>query len=335
MGGCWRLLTVVSAVLLCACGEPTVMLMAAGQDLDEGTELDPSLIVQVKVSRVLATPNAVRPDSVQPLLGQRLRIPLRKGDLLLASYFEASPVLSVLVQKKARAVTLSVSGAENLHVADHVDLLAAARDPQTGEWVATTQTQNVVVLSAGKLDPVVGNEAFPLRRVTFLMLPEEAEIALLTVRVGALHVSLRNPDVLGGQGASGDFVVVGSLDGTPVTLRWPFPAEGKDMLAGRAWAELHAERLLGIESTGLDRLLIALSQHFGLTNRLASLIVLETDAEYTRYDLKKVQVSVSEVEALAKSSLARAEEVPAGLELTALNPGLQRFRRAAAEHGAD
>ena len=59
MGGIWRLLTVLGATLLCACGDPTVVLMAAGQDLDEGTELDPSLVVQVKVSRVLATPNAV------------------------------------------------------------------------------------------------------------------------------------------------------------------------------------------------------------------------------------------------------------------------------------
>lgn len=131
--------------------------------------------------------------------------------------------------------------------------------------------------------------------------------------------------VLGGQGSSGEIVVVGFLDGAPVTLRWPFPAEGKDMLAGRAWAELHAERLLAIESPSLEKLIVALSQHFGLTNKLASLLVLETDAEYTQYDLQKVQVSVSEVEALAKSSLLRSEEVPAGLELTALSQATRNF----------
>jgi Flp pilus assembly protein CpaB len=131
--------------------------------------------------------------------------------------------------------------------------------------------------------------------------------------------------VLGGQGPLGEIVAVGSLDGVPVTLRWPFVTEGKDMLAGRAWAELHAERLLTIESPRLDGLIIALSQHFGLTNRLASLIVLETDAEYTQYDLKKVQVPVSEVEALAKSSLLRGQNVPSGLELTALGQGVRDF----------
>jgi Flp pilus assembly protein CpaB len=131
--------------------------------------------------------------------------------------------------------------------------------------------------------------------------------------------------VLGGQGDSGEIVAVGTLDGAPVTLRWPFPAQGKDMLAGRAWAELHAERLLALESPKLDRLIVALSQHFGLTNRLASLLVLETDAEYRQYDLKKVQVSVSEVEALAKSSLAKADEVPAGLDVTALERAAKDF----------
>lgn len=196
MGGLKRLLGVVG-VTLCSCGGPTVALMAAGQDLDEGTELDKAQVVEVKVSRSLLTANAVRPDVVQSVVGKRLRIPLRKGDLLLASYFEgANPALSELVMKKARAVTLSVSGAENLHMADHVDLLAAVRDPQTGEWVATTQTQNVIVVSPGKAEPLVGNEAFPLRRVTFLLLPEEAEVALLSARVGGLHVTVRNPDDL-------------------------------------------------------------------------------------------------------------------------------------------
>ncbi|MDP3153957.1 MAG: Flp pilus assembly protein CpaB [Archangium sp.] len=124
--------------------------------------------------------------------------------------------------------------------------------------------------------------------------------------------------VLGGQGPSGEIVAQGSLDGVPVTLRWPFKTEGQDMLAGRAWAELHTERLLALESSRLDTLILALSQHFGMTNRLASLLVLETDAEYVQYALKKVQVSMSELEALAKTSLTRGEDVPAGLERTAL-----------------
>ncbi|MGC4114594.1 MAG: hypothetical protein QM765_08290 [Myxococcales bacterium] len=125
--------------------------------------------------------------------------------------------------------------------------------------------------------------------------------------------------------ASGQLVAVGSLDGTPVTLRWPFTTQGKDMLAARAWAELHVERLLALESEKLDPLVIALSQHFGLTNRLASLLVLETDAEYTLYDLKRSEVSLAEVEAAAKNRLAKDEAAPAGLDLSMLSPQARDF----------
>ncbi len=181
------------SVSLFACGESRVVLMAASQELPEGAELERAHLVEVKVSSVLATPNAVKPENVQALLGKRLRIPLQKGDLVLSSYFEQNAAISNMVAKRARAVTLSVSGAENLHMGDHVDLLAMVQDPNTNEWVTITQTQNVIVLSPGAFEPKK-DDPFPLRRVTFLMISEEAESALLAVRVGGLHVSLRNED---------------------------------------------------------------------------------------------------------------------------------------------
>lgn len=128
---------------------------------------------------------------------------------------------------------------------------------------------------------------------------------------------------LGEPGRSGEVVVEGTLDGAPLTLRFPFEVEGRDMLAARAWAELHAERLLALQSPKLDRLVVALSQHFGLTNRVASLLVLETDAEYERYDLAKEAVGVAEVEAAAKDALARSQATEEGLDLTGLAPGVR------------
>ncbi len=214
----WRLLTVVVGSALCACAgesqQPQVTLLAAGADLDEGVEIERSQIAEVQVSPTMATPNALRPEALQQTVGQRLRVSIKKGSLLLASYFDggASPAaapepalapadgsagpVSTLVQRKGRAVTLSVSGAENLRMNDHVDLLAVAPDPQTKEWAAVTHAQNVVVLNPGRPEPVAANEAFPLRRVTFLMLPEEAETALLAARVGGLHVTVRNREDL-------------------------------------------------------------------------------------------------------------------------------------------
>ncbi|MGI5860929.1 MAG: VWA domain-containing protein [Myxococcales bacterium] len=115
-------------------------------------------------------------------------------------------------------------------------------------------------------------------------------------------------------------VIDGLLDGRPVRLRHPFRGEGRDMLAPRAWAELHVERLLSFGSAKLDRLTIALSQHFGLTNRLASLLVLEADEEYPRYEIAHEQVSLAEVEAEAKRALTQADVAEAGLDLSPLSP---------------
>lgn len=191
-----RFQMLLSAIVCSACAEPTVRLLATAQDLEEGTELTAAHLVEVKVSRALATSNAVRPEQASTLVGKRPRVALSKGDLVLASYFESDPALAALVTQRARSVTLSVSGAENLHAGDHVDLIAVVRDPQTNDFVAITLAQNVIVLAPGALQPHGADEVFPLRRVSFLVLSEEAEVALLALGIGALHVSLRNPNDL-------------------------------------------------------------------------------------------------------------------------------------------
>ena len=141
-----RFQLLLSAIVCSACAEPTVRLLATAQDLEEGTELTATHLVEVKVSRALATSNAVRPEQASTLVGKRPRVALSKGDLVLASYFESDPALAALVTQRARSVTLSVSGAENLHAGDHVDLIAVVRDPQTNDFVAITLAQNVIVL---------------------------------------------------------------------------------------------------------------------------------------------------------------------------------------------
>ncbi|MGC4114596.1 MAG: hypothetical protein QM765_08300 [Myxococcales bacterium] len=204
-------LLVATTLVLGSCeraATPQATLLAAAVDLDEGIEVEKSQMVEVKVSASLATPNSLKPEALQTTAGKRLRISVQRGDLLLASYFnaplpapaagEAEQILgpggrvSNIVQKKGRAITLSVSGAEHLQRNDRVDLLSVVPDPTTRQWVGLTQVQNVVVLDPGKAEPAVGNEAFPLRRVSFLLLPEEGEMALLAARIGGLHVTVRN-----------------------------------------------------------------------------------------------------------------------------------------------
>ena len=214
----FRRLLVVVGVLLCSCkggGEAqTVTLLSAGEDLAEGMEVEPSQMALVTVSKSLATANTLTKEMAPQTSGKRLRVSLTRGDLLLASYFELPDSrLSTIVQKKGRAVTLSVSGAENLHASDRVDLLAAVPDPQTKEVIVVTQFQNVVVLSPGPAEPAAAGEAFPLRRVTLMLLPEEAEMALVAIKLGGLHVTLRNPEDIDVQEERGRATVNSVLSG--------------------------------------------------------------------------------------------------------------------------
>jgi Flp pilus assembly protein CpaB len=191
-----RRLATVSCVVLCACNEPTAVLVAAGRDLPEGTALERSQLVEVSVSWMLATPNAVRPAALPSLVGRRLRVPLLKGDLLLASALvpavAVAPAVVDRLDKNHRGVTLSVAGAEHVHAGSHVDLLAVMQDLQTGESSSSTLVQSISVLEAGELLPVT--QGLALRRVTLQMALEDGEAALLASQAGALHLSLRNPE---------------------------------------------------------------------------------------------------------------------------------------------
>lgn len=194
-----RVLTACGLTLLLGCAEPEATLLALAQDVEEGTRLERAMVVEARVPAALATANSVKPGDLEGLLGKSLRLPLSKGDLLLASCFgPADGRLSQLVMKKGRAVTLGVSGAEGTRANDHVDLLAALKDPAGGEWHTHSLLQNAVVLSLGPADhrPPGEGRPVPLRRVTFMLLPEEAEMALLAAQLGALHVALRNPEDL-------------------------------------------------------------------------------------------------------------------------------------------
>ncbi len=98
------------------------------------------------------------------------------------------PLLSSLVQKKARALTLDVSKGPSVaawaQASDHVDVLATFLDHATGEHVTRTLVQNVVVLKS-----VPG-------ALTVLVMPEEAELLTHAAQDGTITVVLRNEDDL-------------------------------------------------------------------------------------------------------------------------------------------
>src|SRR2546422_6202525 len=144
----------------------------------------------------------------QTPVGQRLLVPLKAGDPILASHFESAREtdLASLITPKGRAVTIDVQekNAVGLWVRpnDHVDVIGSFRDPQTQQLRTMTLLQNVVVLATGRITAnsmSVAEEDKRFATVTVLALPEEAEMLTLAQELGTLTLLLRNPDDLDSQ----------------------------------------------------------------------------------------------------------------------------------------
>ena len=115
----------------------------------------------------------------------------------------------------------------------------------------------------------------------------------------ALEVAGRQLD-----GRAGRIVVELEVDGETVEQSWPLAAGGGG-LAARAWAEMHARRLLAREEERLDRTVVALSQAFGLANRVASFLVLESEEDWERFELKDEDIPLEDLAATEGRELDR------------------------------
>jgi len=184
-----------------------VPVIVANQDIAEGTAVTFEMVSQRPIPEQFVTSSVVKPDSASYIIGQRVLVPLQAGDPLLWSQFETSKAaekLSTIVQKKGRALTIDLSGAKMsvggwIRPNDHVDIIGSFRDSASGEQIAVTLMQNVVVLATGKITGTTNINLLPesergYGNLTFLLLPEEAEILSLASELGALTLTLRNPE---------------------------------------------------------------------------------------------------------------------------------------------
>jgi hypothetical protein len=99
-------------------------------------------------------------------------------------------------------------------------------------------------------------------------------------------------------GGAATLEVVLDVNGEEQVTQAALPAESSSVLAARAWAELHVRQLLALDDERLDRMVVALSQAFHLANRSASLLILESEADWQRYDLQDEQVDLSNLATL-------------------------------------
>ncbi|RKG95892.1 DUF2135 domain-containing protein [Corallococcus sp. CA053C] len=104
----------------------------------------------------------------------------------------------------------------------------------------------------------------------------------------------------GGKGAVELEVVTQAGTAPERTLRIPLPLDEDSAFAPRAWAELFVSRLVSLDDERLDRMVVALSQHYRLANARASMLVLESERDFQRYAVRDEQVDLDNLESLRR-----------------------------------
>lgn len=120
---------------------------------------------------------------------------------------------------------------------------------------------------------------------------------------------------LTGKGAARLEVVTQAGSGPERTLRIPLPLDEDSAFAPRAWAELFVSRLVSLDDERLDRMVVALSQHYRLANSRASMLVLESENDYTRYAVRDEQVDLSNLESLRRQEEDQRRDKLLGIAL--------------------
>ena len=179
-------------------------VVVAAVDVSEGTVVTMEMISQRSIPEQFVTSSVVKPDSASYIVNQKVLVALQAGDPLLWSQFEttkAAERLSTKVQKKARAITIDAKSTTAVggwvRPNDHVDIIGTFKDPATNEQVAVTLLQNVIILATGKITGttnLIPEAERSYGNVSLLVIPEEAEILVLSQELGNLTLSLRNEE---------------------------------------------------------------------------------------------------------------------------------------------
>lgn len=208
-----------------------VPVIVASVDISEGTEVTMEMVSQRSIPEQFVTSSVVKPDSASYVVGQKTLVPLQAGDPLLWSQFEttrAAERLSTKVMKKARAITIDAKTTASvggwIRPNDHIDLLGSFKEPGTGDQVAVTLMQNVIVIATGRISGTTNVNLLPesersYNTVTLMVIPEEAEMLVLAQELGSLTMSLRNEsDLDDGVTRAGKTTIATLLNGERLSL---------------------------------------------------------------------------------------------------------------------
>lgn len=187
----------------------TIRVACASRDLGPGETLAQDALAICHLPERFAGPSFVSLEEgdarLQALIGQRLQVPLRRGDPLLYSHLSPAlaPDLAASVPPGTRAVALDLPEHATVNQwirpGDHVDVLAAVRGAEESQLTSVTLLENVVVLATGAHSGSSPSADDPraFRGVVLLTLPEEAERLVLASESGPISLVLRSPDDTG------------------------------------------------------------------------------------------------------------------------------------------
>jgi pilus assembly protein CpaB len=182
-----------------------IPVLVAAVDIAEGTEVTMELMMQRSIPEQFITASVIKPENSGYIANQKVLVSLQAGDPFLWSQFQSTKAerLSTKVQKKARAITIEAKATTSVggwvRPNDHVDIIGTFKDPQTNEQVAVTLLQNVIILATGKITGttninLIAEGERTYNNVSLLVIPEEAEILVLSQELGNLTLSLRNEE---------------------------------------------------------------------------------------------------------------------------------------------
>ncbi len=175
-------------------------------DLIEGSTLDNNMISKRGIPEQFVTNSVITPDNLRFIVGQRLNVPVKAGDSILWTQIQSGQELEKLsntIPKSFRAVSIRVNAessvSQHIRPNDHVDIIGIFRDPETRDMTAVNLLQNLIVLNTGQITQRTNLNLLPegqkfYSTISLLVLPEEAEMLVLSQELGNIYLTLRNSE---------------------------------------------------------------------------------------------------------------------------------------------
>ena len=206
----------------------TVDVVVAKQDLQQGQQLTADLVAVRSIPKQYAHAGGVRPDQFAAVEGQRLAVPIKRGEAILTIQTEGAGVnlFSNSVRKGLRALTFEVDTVNSvsgmLRPGDRIDLIYTAKPVGDGPDITMPLQSGVQIMATDqtltKRDDGTGKER-SFATVTLEVTPVDANRIIVAKESGKLTAVLRNPEDDAPNGTrtlSADALVAGTARSVPV-----------------------------------------------------------------------------------------------------------------------